>query len=114
MTNRRFAAVPSCCNHAFSTPIAGSPAEMVAASYFPNASLHSFSCSETPLSAVQAEQFIDAIAAVARTPRGTIDLSTVKPEALFAQGGTVLSEPQLAAFKQPELRRRQLAANPTL
>jgi hypothetical protein len=67
--------------------------------------------SETPLSAAQAEQFIDAIAAVARTPRGMIDLGAVEPEALFAQASTVLSEPQLAAFKQHELRRRQLTAN---
>jgi hypothetical protein len=69
--------------------------------------------SETPLSVAQAEQFIDAIAAVARTPRGKIDLGAVAPEALFVQARTVLSEPQLAAFKQHELRRRQLTAKPT-
>jgi hypothetical protein len=69
--------------------------------------------SETPLSVAQAEQFIDAIAAVARTPRGKIDLGVVAPEALFVQARTVLSEPQLAAFKQHELRRRQLTAKPT-
>jgi hypothetical protein len=68
--------------------------------------------SETPLSAAQAEQFIDAIAAVARTPKGTIDLGAVEPEALFAQASTALSEPQLAEFKQHESRRRKLAANP--
>ena len=68
--------------------------------------------SETPLSAAQVEQFIDAIAAVTRTPRGRIDLGAVEPEALFAQASTVLSEPQLEEFKQHELRRRQLAANP--
>jgi hypothetical protein len=53
--------------------------------------------SETPLSTAQAEQFIDAIAAVTRTPRGKIDLGAVEPEVLFAQASTVLSEPQLAA-----------------
>jgi hypothetical protein len=68
--------------------------------------------SETPLSATQAEQFIDAIAAVARTPKGAIDLGVVEREVLFAQASTVLSEPQLVAFKQHESRRRKLAANP--
>lgn len=68
--------------------------------------------SETPLSAEQAEQFIDAIAAVARTSMGKIDLGAVEPAALFAQASTVPSESQLAAFKQHELQRRRLANSP--
>jgi hypothetical protein len=41
------------------------------------------------------------------------DRPAVEPEALFAQASAVLSEPQLAAFKQHEIRRRQLTAKPT-
>lgn len=66
--------------------------------------------SASPLSAEKAEQFIDALAAATRTASGRIDLEAVPPETLFARAGEVLSEPQLAAFKQHELRRRQLAA----
>ena len=67
--------------------------------------------SESPLTAGQAEQFIDAIAAVARTPTGKIELGAVQPDTLFAQASTVLSHRQLAEFKRHELRRRQLTAN---
>ena len=68
--------------------------------------------SDAPLTAVQAEQFIDVIAAVARTPKGKIDLGAVEPDTLLVRASTVLSERQLEEFKQHELRRRQMATKP--
>lgn len=60
--------------------------------------------SATPLSAAEVEQFIDAVAGVARTAEGKIKLSAVNSEVMLATAATVLSEPQLKAFQQLQLR----------
>jgi RNA polymerase sigma factor (sigma-70 family) len=63
--------------------------------------------SEAPLSAVQADQLVGAMANVARTPEGKIDFGALTSGGLIAQAQAVLRPNQMAALRELEAQRLQ-------
>jgi RNA polymerase sigma factor (sigma-70 family) len=62
---------------------------------------------ETPLTVEQADQLVEIIAANSRNAHGKVDLTVMNDEAILAQAGAVLSEPQLAALRRAQAAVRQ-------
>jgi hypothetical protein len=62
---------------------------------------------ETPLTVEQADRLVEIIAANSRNAHGKVDLTVMNDEAILAQAGAVLSEPQLAALRRAQAAVRQ-------
>ncbi len=62
---------------------------------------------DTPLTVEQADRLVEIIAANSRNAQGKVDLTAMNDEAIFAQAGAVLSEPQLAALRRAQVAVRQ-------
>ena len=59
---------------------------------------------DTPLTATQSDQLVEIIAANSRNAQGKVDLAAMNTEAILAQAGALLPEPQLAALRRAQIQ----------
>ena len=62
---------------------------------------------DTPLTAVQADQLVEVVAANSRNGAGRVELAAMNNDAILVQAQTILSAPQLAALRKTALEVRQ-------